>query len=33
LFIDFQRAYDLRRRVKVLYNILIEFAKPMKLAD
>jgi hypothetical protein len=29
-FIDFEKAYDLVRRV-VLYNILIEFGIPMKL--
>jgi hypothetical protein len=31
LFIDFKKAYDSVRR-KVLYNILIEFGIPMKLA-
>jgi hypothetical protein len=30
LFIDFRKAYD-SFRGKVLYNILIEFAEPMKL--
>jgi len=30
LFIDFKKAYDSDRR-EVLYNILIEFAIPMKL--
>jgi hypothetical protein len=31
LFIDFEKAYDSVRR-KELYNILIEFGIPMKLA-
>jgi hypothetical protein len=31
LFIDFEEAYDSVRR-EVLYNILIEFGVPMKLA-
>jgi sorting nexin-29 len=31
LFIDFKKAYDSVRR-EVLYNILIEFGIPMKLA-
>ena len=31
LFIDLKKAYDLVRR-EVLYNILIEFGVPMKLA-
>jgi hypothetical protein len=31
LFIDFKKAYDSVRR-EVLYNILIEFGVPMKLA-
>jgi hypothetical protein len=30
LFIDFKKAYD-SIRTEVLYNILIEFAVPMKL--
>jgi hypothetical protein len=31
LFIDFKRAYDSVRR-EILYNILIEFVVPIKLA-
>jgi len=32
LFIDFKKAYDSVRR-EVLYNIIIEFGIPMKLAE